>query len=89
MQWYSVGLRLERTISPQLSLQQLRAEPLLAGMDLFLRSRLSIQVRVGGGTELPDDRRSLKWLMRLFWQRVHAAHWNHIMTMAGLEKSLV
>ena len=44
MQWYSVGVRLVRTVSPQLSLQQLRAEPSLAGMDLFLRSRLSIQV---------------------------------------------
>ncbi len=44
VQWYSVGVRLVCVISPQLSLQQLRSETCLAGMDLFLRSRLSIQV---------------------------------------------
>lgn len=62
VQWYSVGVRLLCTVSPQLSLQQLRAEPLLAGMDLFLRTRLSIQ-------------------------RVESQHWQHIVTMAGLQNS--
>ena len=47
----------------------------------------AVEILLEASAAEPD--RSLKWLMRLFWQRVHAAHWNHIMTMAGLEKSLV
>lgn len=41
--WYMVDLRYERPLKKEVTLEQIKANPLLAGMPLVNRSRLSIQ----------------------------------------------